>query len=451
MAVPVATPATAGRRPCVLVIGAGFGGLAATRALRKVPVDVTLVDQHNYHLFQPLLYQVASSLLNPSEIAYPVRASIRRCRNAHFRLARVDSIDLEARRVITGSKSLEYDYVIVAAGAVTNFFGIRSVEERAFGLKGLGEALALRNHLLQNFERAEWTDDPAERRRLQTIALVGGGATGVELAGAFSELIQLVLRKDFPDLDLSTVRIVLLEGTQTVLSAFRPRLQRAAVRTLERKGIELRWGAIVREVRDDSVVLASGETIPTGTVVWTAGVRASDLGATLGVPLSHQGRVPVGPTLQLRGHPEVFVIGDLAEAHQGGEPLPMLAPVAMQQGRHVAATIAGLVRGAPPRPFHYFDKGTMATIGRNSGIAQTGPLSFTGFAGWVAWLAVHLVLLIGFRNRLVALLNWGWDYFFYDRPVRLIATPARLETAATESTDSGGEPAPLLDQPSILR
>jgi len=420
------------RRARVVVIGAGFGGLAATRALRRAPVDVTLVDQHNYHLFQPLLYQVASSLLDPSEIAHPVRASIRRCRNAHFRLARVESIDLEGRRVATGTGSVDYDYLIVAAGAVTNFFGNSSAADRAFGLKGLGEALALRNHLLQTFERAAWTDDVAERRRLHTITLVGGGATGVELAGAFSELIHLVLRKDFPDLDLSTVRIVLLEGTQTVLSAFRPRLQRAAVRTLERKGIELRWNATVEEVRDDAVILAGGEIIPAGTVVWTAGVRGSDLGASLGAPLSRQGRVPVEPTLQLRGHPEVFVIGDLAEARLGTDPLPMLAPVAIQQGRHVAQTIAGLVQGEMPRPFRYVDKGTMATIGRNSGIAQIGPLSFTGVLGWVVWLTVHLILLVGFRSKLVALVNWGWDYFFYDRPVRLITAPARLETATTE-------------------
>jgi len=410
-------------RPRVVVLGAGFGGLAAARALGDVPVDVVLVDQHNYHLFQPLLYQVATALLDPSEIAYPVRAAVRRRRNVSFRLARVTGVDLEARRLDTTAGDLDYDHLVVAAGAVNNYFGVDSAEEHAHGLKSLGEALAVRNHLLSCFERAAWTEDPVARRRLHTVVLVGGGATGVELAGAVSELVHLVLRKDFPDLDLGEVDIVIVEGGDTVLGAFAPSLQRSAIRSLERKGVRLAFGAQVAVVDENGVTLRDGGRIEAATVVWTAGVRGSPVGAWLAEP-DRQGRVAVGPTLQLPGHPEVFVIGDLARVLDGrGRPLPQLAPVAMQQAKHVAAGIAGSLRGEAPRPFRYRDKGTMATIGRNAGIAQLGPVRLGGFLGWVTWLFVHLMLLVGFRSRIVALLNWAWDYVVYDRPVRLIAAP----------------------------
>ena len=418
------------RRPRVVIIGAGFGGLAAARRLRGAAVDVVLVDQRNHHLFQPLLYQVASALLDPSEIAYPVRASVRRGGNVDVRLGQVVGIDLGARRVHTDLGDLDYDQLIVAAGAVTNYFGNRSVEERAFGLKSLGEALALRNHLLANFERAAWTDDAGERRRLMTIAIVGAGPTGVELAGAFSELVHLVLRKDYPRLDLAAVRIVLLEGTDTVLAAFRPRLRDAALRTLARKRVEVRLNAMVRESTEGGIVLATGERVACATVVWTAGVRGAEVGAMLGAPLTRQGRVAVEADLRLPGHPEVYVIGDLAVAMQKGRELPMLGAVAVQQGHYVAGAITAGLAGAHHPPFRYVDKGTMATIGRNSAVAQLGPLSVSGFLGWLIWLGVHLILLVGFRNKLVALLNWGVDYFFYDRPVRLIATAARDEDSS---------------------
>ncbi|MGH7749576.1 MAG: NAD(P)/FAD-dependent oxidoreductase, partial [Candidatus Dormibacteria bacterium] len=324
----------AATRPRVVVLGAGFGGLAAARALHDVDVDVVLVDQHNYHLFQPLLYQVATALLDPSEIAYPVRAAVRRYRNVDFRLARVTRVDLEARRLATTSGELTYDHLVVAAGAVNNFFGLESVEEHTQGLKSLGEALAVRNHLLSCFERASSTEDPVARRRLQTVVLVGGGATGVELAGAVSELVHLVLRKDFRHLDLREVEILVVEAGDTLLGAFAPSLQRSAIRRLEHKGVRLLFGAQVAGVDEHGVSLRDGSRLEAATVVWTAGVRGSPVGGWLGAPVDRQGRVEVGPTLQLPGHPEVFVIGDVASvAGRDGRPLPQLAPVAMQQAK----------------------------------------------------------------------------------------------------------------------
>jgi NADH:ubiquinone reductase (H+-translocating) len=412
----------------VVIVGAGFGGLAAARALRGAAVDVVLVDKRNHHLFQPLLYQVASSLLDPSEIAYPVRAALRRGGNVDVRLATVEGIDLERRTVRTDRGDLGYDHLIVAAGAVTNWYATPGAEQRGFGLKSVAEAIALRNHVLGSVERAAWTEDAAERRRLLTIVLVGGGATGVELAGAFSELFRLVLRRDFPRLDLAgEVRIVLVESTDHLLTAFRPRLRARALSAVRAKGVEVRLDTTVEEVRDEGVVVGGGELLPAATVVWTAGVHGAPLGEKLGVPLERGGRVAVGPTLQLPAHPEVSVIGDLAAARQEGTVLPQLAPVAIQQGRYVANAVVAGLRGDSVAPFHYIDKGTMATIGRNSAVAQIGPLSFSGFLGWAAWLGVHLVLLVGFRSKLAAMLNWGFDYVFWDRPVRLIATASRTE------------------------
>ena len=412
-------------RPRVVIIGAGFGGLNAARRLRRAPVDVTLVDRHNYHLFTPLLYEVASALLDPSEIAYPVRGVLHGARNVDFKVARVEHIDLDQRRVRTSEGDIEYDYLVLAAGSVNNFFGNRSAEANGFALKDLGEALAIRNQILQCFEAAAWTSDPEARRRLLSFVIIGGGPSGVELAGAFHELIHLVLRKDFPRLDLDEVRVTLVEAVDYVLGAFPPNLRQSAARTLEHKGIELVFGEPVEEVANDQVRLAGGRVIPAATVIWTAGIRASELAAETGAELQRGARVRVDEFLRLPGHDGVFVIGDMAESMHDGKPLPQLAGVALQQGKAVAAIIVAEVRGHRPKPFHYFDRGTMATIGRNAAVVDIRGVTLKGFIGWVTWLAVHLVLLITFRSRILVLINWAYDYLFYDRPVRLIVRADR--------------------------
>jgi NADH dehydrogenase len=406
------------------VLGAGFGGLEAVRALKRAPVEVVLVDRHNFHLFTPLLYQVASALLEPAEVAHPVRALTRGIANARMWMAEVTEIALDRRLVTTDHGEIDYDFLVVAAGSVTNYFGNAELESGTFGLKSLEEGLALRNQILRNFELARWTDDTAERKRLLTFAIIGGGPTGVEFAGALSELVRLVLGKDFPGMDLEEVSILLIEGTDHLLGAFAPDLRKHAERALRKKKIETRYRSLVRAIRNDEIELSTGERIPVGAVVWTAGVRASPAGTLLGQPLQRDGTVEVTPTLQLPHHPEVFVIGDLAHVRQDGSPLPMLAPVAQQEGRHAARNIVAIVEGRQPAPFHYFDKGTMATIGRNAAVVQLRGLHLHGFPGWLTWLFVHLLLIVSLRSRLVVLINWAWDYFFYDRPVRLILRAA---------------------------
>jgi NADH dehydrogenase len=407
-------------RPRVVIAGAGFAGLTCARGLKNAPVDVLLVDRNNYHLFTPLLYQVASALLDPGEVARPVRELIRPLGNAEFRQALVTGVDFERRVLKTDRGDLTYDYLVVATGSQSDFFGNASLAKHAMGLKQMEEGLALRNRVLSRVEATQWIDDPERRRNMLTFAIVGGGPTGVEMAGALSELIRHVLKKDYPNLDLGEVRVLLLEAGDSLLATFDPALREAARRSLQRKGVEVMLGARVADVTDHSIRLAGGEEIGAGTVVWTAGVRASEVGALLGVKLVRQARVPVDVTLQLPGHPVVFVIGDLAGAVDGANPLPMLIPVAMQEGRRVAATIGDMVRNGGASAFVYKDPGTMATIGRNSAVAQLGRVRLSGFPGWVMWLTVHLVNVVSFRSRILVLINWAWDYLFYDRPIRLI-------------------------------
>ena len=407
-------------RPRVVIAGAGFAGITTARGLKHAPVDVVLIDRNNYHLFTPLLYQVASALLDPGEVARPVRELIRPLGNAEFRMAEVTGVDLERRIVKTDRGEVPYDYLVLATGSQSDYFGNASLARHALGLKGLDEGLALRNHVLGRVEAAQWISDPDRRRAALTFAIVGGGPTGVEMAGALSELIRHVLKKDYPKLELGEVRVMLLEAADSLLGTFDPSLREAARRSLEKKGVEVTLKAKVAEVSDNAIRLAGGEEISANTVVWTAGVRASDVGALLGVELGRQSRVAVDPTLQLPGHPVVFVIGDLAGSVDGGTPLPMLIPVAMQEGRRVAATIADMARNGGATAFVYKDPGTMATIGRNSAVAQLGRVRLTGFPGWVMWLTVHLVNVVSFRSRVLVLVNWAWDYLFYDRPIRLI-------------------------------
>lgn len=405
----------------VVIVGAGFGGLRVARALRKAKVQITLIDRHNYHLFQPLLYQVATAGLSPTEIAHPVRAILRRQRNFNFRLDEVIGIDFANKTLQMGSGQLSYDALILAIGGRTNFFGLQSVAQNAFGLKELEEAVAIRNQVLTQFEMAVHEPDPEVRRARLTFAVVGGGPTGVESAGALSELIRLVLIKDYPSLNIKDVRILLLEATDKLLANLPEDLREAAAATLWRKYIEVRFGASVIDFDGKRITLKSGEVIPSHTLIWAAGVQAEKLADTLGLPQKRQGRIAVLPTLQTGQYPEVFVIGDAAYLEDNnGQPLPMVAPVAMQQAKVAAANVVALLQKQSLVQFVYKDPGSLATIGRNAAVAQFGRFKFRGWLAWCMWLVVHIIQLIGFRNRLLVLINWAWDYFFYDRAVRLI-------------------------------
>ncbi|MDQ6772600.1 MAG: NAD(P)/FAD-dependent oxidoreductase [Candidatus Dormibacteraeota bacterium] len=413
------------KRARVVIVGAGFAGLTVARRLRWTAVNVILVDRNNYHLFTPLVYQVASALLDPSEVAQPVRRQIRSARNCDFLRATVTGLDLAERQVLTDHGTLEYDYLVVAAGSENNYFGNDSIRLRSLSVKDLPDAIAIRNWVLDLFERWRWTRSPEARRTMLTFAVIGGGPTGVEYAGALSELIRLSLRRDFGGQSLEDARVVLMEGSGRLLGIFDERLSAAALRSLEKKGVEVWADAMVAEVSPREVRLKDGRSLKVGAVVWAAGVRASPVASMLGVELSRQGRVPVTPTLQLESHPEVFVIGDMADANN----LPMLAQPAMQEAKHAARGIHNLLTGRPLQPFRYRDLGTMATIGRNSAIAQIGPLRLSGFLGWLLWLFVHLLNIVTLRARLAAMINWAWDYVFMDRPVRLLlrAAPTPIE------------------------
>jgi NADH dehydrogenase len=409
-------------RPRVVIVGAGFGGLAAARELANASVDVLMINRTNYHGFWPLLYQVATAGLEPESIAYPVRAILRRYRNADFLLAEVNGVDFEQRAVLTDAGPVMYDYLVLAAGSTTNFFGNERFERYTLGMKDLDEAQRLRNHILTCFEHAVAETDPARRAALLTFVVVGGGPTGVELAGAFIELIRHVMRKDYPMLDVCQAHVVLVEATDRVLATFPESLQRAALDRLRRMGVDVRLSAPVADTRPGVLVFKDGTELAAETIVWAAGVRASPLAEALGVTLGRGARVKVEPTLTLPGHPDVFVIGDMAylEGYRPGVPYPMVAPVAIQMGEQAARNIIARTRRNPMKPFRYFDKGQMATIGRSAAVLDAFGIQLTGWPAWVGWLFVHLMELVGFRNRALVLLNWAYSYFTYDRGVRLI-------------------------------
>lgn len=414
--------------PHVVIVGGGFGGLRAAKRLAKAPVRITLLDRNNYHLFQPLLYQVATAGVSPTDVAYPLRSIFRRQKNLEFRLAEVTGVDLAERRLSTTSGSLEYDHLILAVGGETNYFGLHSLAANGFGLKGLDDASRIRDHILHLFEQAALVNDPRTRQALLTIVVAGGGPTGVEMAGAISELIRLVLAKDFPTQDLSQARVVLLEATDRLLAMLPEKLGKATVNALQKKKVEVRFGVTVESYEGQVVRLRGGDCIDTHTLIWAAGIRAATLVDSLGLPQAAQRRIQVGPTLQIAGHPEVYVVGDAAYMEdEKGAPLAMVAPVAMQQGEYVADNIMRALSGQPQTAFQYHDPGTMATIGRNQAVAWLGPLQMNGFFAWLAWLVVHIYQLIGFRNRLLVLINWAWDYFFYDRAVRLITSAEKKQ------------------------
>ncbi|HEX5042087.1 MAG TPA: NAD(P)/FAD-dependent oxidoreductase [Candidatus Polarisedimenticolaceae bacterium] len=408
------------RRPRVLVVGAGFGGLRVARALRHAPVDVLLVDRGNVHVFQPLLYQVATAGLSVDNVTRPVRAIFRRQRNVAFRMAEVTGLDLGARTAATPDGPLPWDFLVLAAGGGTNFFGNTGLAAHSLGLKEVEDAVRVRNHVLRRFEQAAITMEEARRRELLTLVLVGGGPTGIELAGALAELAHLVLAREYAGLHPGEIRILLLEMGTRLLPALPEKLGSYALRSLTRKGVEVRFGVRVEGYDGRVVELGGGERLPAGTLLWAAGIRASHLLAGLGLPLGPQGRIPVLPSLQVNGHPQVYAIGDAAYLEQDGQALPMVAQVAMQMGVHAAMNIQRQLRREKPRPFRYRDLGTMATIGRRAAVAHLAGIELTGLVAWIAWLALHVVQLIGYRNRVVVLVNWAWNYLFYDPANRRI-------------------------------
>ena len=407
--------------PRVAIVGGGFGGLAVARGLRRDAVRVTLIDRQNHHLFQPLLYQVATAALSPADIAEPLRHIVRQQANCEVLLAEVNSVDAANQRLLTEDGEVPYDYLVLAAGTRHSYFGHAEWEQFAPGLKSLDDALEIRRRMLLAFERAEKSTDDAERRAAMTFLIVGGGPTGVEMAGAIAEIAKETLLHDFRHIDSSHARIILLDNSPQILTSFGPELGECARRQLFDIGVEVRLGNAVAEITADGVTMKNGEHIPAQTVVWAAGNAASPLGASLGVPLDRAGRVIVQPDCSVPGHPEIFVIGDLAHfAPEGGTPLPGLAPVAMQQGRHVALMLRKVLAGGWTEPFEYFDKGSMATIGRYRAVADAGFMRFSGFPAWCAWLFIHLIFLVSFRSKIGVLLSWGYTYLVFGRKARLI-------------------------------
>ena len=410
--------------PHVLVLGGGFGGLWATRALRTAPVRITLVDRSNHHLFQPLLYQVATAGLSAPDIAAPLRHILRGQRNVTVRMAEADTLDLAAREVrLAGGERLAYDYLVVATGATHAYFGRDAWAEHAPGLKTLDDALAIRRRVLSAFEAAEAEDDPARRAAWLSFVVVGGGPTGVELAGTLAEIARHTLPREFRRADPRGARVHLVEAGPRLLPSMPPVLSEKTRRQLQKLGVETHTDSPVTAIDAGGVDLGGaggGERIAARTVLWAAGVAASPLGRQLGVATDRAGRVPVAADLSLAGHPEVFVAGDLASVTQDGQPVPGVAPAAKQMGAHIAGVIRDRMRGRPGRAFRYRDFGNLATIGRMAAVVDLRGLRFSGVLAWWFWLVAHVAFLIGFRNRIIVLVNWAWSYWTYQRHARII-------------------------------
>jgi NADH dehydrogenase len=411
----------------VVIIGGGFGGLNAARALRKAPVRVTLIDKRNYHLFQPLLYQVATAGLSPADIAAPIRSVLAEQSNAEVLMGEVTGIDRVRKRVLvdgargTAAREVAYDDLVIATGSHHSYFGHDEWEKSAPGLKTLRDATRVRRRILMAFERAETTSDPTKRAADLTFVIVGGGPTGVELAGSIAELAHRALRSDFRHIRPDQTRILLIDGGERILAAFPEGLSRKAHDYLVKRGVEIQLGARVEQV-DEGGVVASGKRIEARTVLWAAGVAASPAGKWLGAETDRAGRVRVSADLSVPGAAEIFVVGDTMALEQDGHPLPGVAPVAMQQGTYVGNLLAARARGdtSPPKPFRYWNKGNLATVGRSFAVADLGRVRLSGLSAWVTWLVVHVYYLIGFRTRLVVLIEWAWAYFTFQRGARLI-------------------------------
>ena len=415
------------KKPRVIIVGAGFGGLEAAKKLACTDVSLTVIDRTNYHLFQPLLYQVATAALSPADIAAPVRAILSKCKNVEVILAEVESVDVKNRKVKTNDTVFDYDFLILATGARHSYLGHDEWEKLAPGLKSLEDAVELRRRILLAFEFAEKTTDEAARKAAMTFVIIGGGPTGVEMAGAIAEISRHTLAKDFRHIDPSQAQVILIEGCPRLLAAYSEDLSESARRQLAQLGVQVRTNARVTNITEAGVQM-DGEFIPCRVKIWAAGNKASFVGKTLDTPADRVGRVIVNDDLTVPGHPEVQVIGDLANfSHQNGEPLPGISPVAMQQGRHAARNILRMIRGQQPQRFRYFDKGTMATIGRHKAVADLKFFHLSGFLAWLAWLFVHIIFLVGFRNRLLVLVQWAWAYLTFDKGARLITRNFQAE------------------------
>ena len=416
------------KKPHVVIVGAGFGGLEAAKKLACKDVRVTVIDRTNYHLFQPLLYQVATAALSPADIAAPVRAVLSKCKNMEVILAEVQSVDVAAKKIKTTDMEIPYDFLILATGARHSYFGHDEWEKLAPGLKSLEDAIELRRRLLMAFEYAEKITDEAARKAAMTFVIIGGGPTGVEMAGAIAEIARYTLAKDFRHIDPSQARVILIEGEPRLLASFPEDLSSSAMKQLVELGVEVRTGVRARNLTETGLQVGD-EFIPCRVKIWAAGNNASFVGKTLGVAVDRVGRVMVDDDLTIPGHPEVQVIGDLANfSHQTGQPLPGVSPVAMQQGRHAARNILRMIKNRERRPFRYWDKGSMATIGRKKAVADLNFVHLSGLPAWLVWLFVHIIFLVGFRNRLAVLFQWAWAYLTFNAGARLITRNFQSET-----------------------